>query len=220
MNLAEQALLEIYPEKHETKNIVIRYSSKFRAFNANVKWDSRTITFSLSRNWLEFSEDLRKGLFQHLLIKMYRDKNYKKTFELDLYEKFTKNLGKYAKVEKTEEELEESFRRINEKYFEGLMPTPNLVWGQDSIRKLGHYEYATDTVVISSIFKGNPEQTDYIMHHELLHKKHGAKTTKTGRSLHHSTAFRQDESKYADPDAEQKLKSYLRKKRIKRIFRF
>jgi len=217
--LAMQAYKELFSDDFQKRDIRVRYSAKFKGLNANVKYSKSFIEFSLSRDWLEFSNDLKKGVFQHLFIKMNPKKEYNKTFSLDLYEKFLANLEKYAKVHSIDSELEESFERINKVYFEGLMEKPNLVWGQKSFRKLGHFEYYTNTVVISSIFKGVPELTDYIMYHELLHKKHGGKKTKSGRTIHHSTAFRKEEALFEDKNAEKKLNNFLRRKKFLGIFR-
>lgn len=213
-DLAREALLELFPGIVENRKIIVRFSGKFKSMNANVRYSPSFIEFSLSKNWFEFSDDLRKGVFQHLFIKMFPGKHYVKTFSLDIYYKFLKNLERYAKVEELDPELEESYNRINAVYFEGMIEKPNLVWGQRSFRKLGHFEYYTNTIVISTVFKGYPELTDYIMYHELLHKKHGSKPTKTGRIIHHSSEFKKDEAKFLDKDAEKKLKFFLRKKKL------
>lgn len=218
--LAREALNELFPGMIENRKIVVRYSSKFKSMNANVRYSSIIIEFSLSRKWIEFSDDLRKGLFQHLFIKMFNLRDYEKTFSLDLYHKFLNNLEKYAKVDSVDKELEESYERINSAYFNGNIEKPNLKWGRRSFRKLGHFEYYTNTVLISLVFKGHPELTDYIMYHELLHKKHGGKATKTGRMIHHSSEFKKDEAKFLDKDAEKKLKFFLRKKKIFGLFSF
>jgi len=217
--LAKEAYAELFLGEFEQRKIIVKYSGKFKGLNANVKYSSSFIEFSLSRDWMEFSDDLRKGVLQHLFIKMNPKKEYKKTFSLDLYYKFLENLEKYAKVHSVDGELEESYSRINTEYFDGMMEKPNLVWGQKSFRKLGHFEYYTNTVVMSSIFRGHPELTDYIMYHELLHKKHGGKPTKSGRTIHHSTAFRKEEALFKDKDAEKKLNSFLRKKKFLGLLR-
>jgi len=220
MNLAEKAYYGLFPDKLEDRTFEVSYSGKFKDFNANVKYTASYIKFSLSREWLEFSEDLRIGLIQHLLVRVFSRRKYEKTFELDLYLKFMDNVGKYTKVEHDDYELSESYERINAIYFDGFMEKPNLKWGQDAFSKLGHYEYASNTVVISNIFKDEPEQLDYIMHHELLHKKHGNKVTKTGRNIHHSREFKRDEAKYHDKDAEKNLNKFLRRKKFKKALWF
>lgn len=219
MNLAEEAFQELYPTIKEDRTILVSYSGKFKSLNANVKYNRSKIHFSLSKDWLEYSEDIRKGLIQSLLIKVLKHK-YTKTLELDLYYKFLNNLGRYAKVEHADPILEESFNRINKTYFSGSMEKPNLIWGQDAFRKLGHYEYASNTVLISNIFKKNTELLDYIMYHELLHKKHGNRTTKTGRTIHHSRAFKEEEKQFLDKEAEKKLTAFIRKERVRNAFKF
>lgn len=219
MNIAEEAFKELYPGKTENREFRISYSSKFKPLNANVKYTQNYIHFFLSRDWQEFSDDLKKGLLQHLLLKIFPKYEYEKTMELDLYEKFVSNLGRYAKVERTDPELEESFNRVNTDYFDGEMEKPNLVWGKNASTKLGHYEYATNTVLVSSVFKGENELLDYIMYHELLHKKHGHRNTGK-RTIHHTKAFKEEEALYKVKDVEKKLKTFLRKKRFRNLLGF
>lgn len=219
MNLAKEAFDELFPRFSEERKLVVSYSGKFKDFNANVKYSDKFIHFSLSKGWLEFGDDLKKGVIQHLLLKMFSCRKFTKPFSLDLYEKFIDNVGRYSKVDRSHPELDDSFERINKRYFNDMMEKPNLVWGLNAFRKLGHYEFASNTVVMSSIFRGEPEMIDYIMHHELLHKKHGGKTTKSGRTIHHSREFKLDEAKYHDKESERKLKRFLRKKKLKNVFK-
>ena len=218
MNLGEEAYKELFPIYDEYRSIEINYSAKFKSLNANVKYDINKIIFSLSKDWLEYSEDLRKGLIQHLLLKVYPRRRYEKPLALDLYDKFTENLGKYTKVEESHPKLVESFDRVNLEYFDGQMERPNLEWGGKAFSKLGHYEYASNLVVISDIFREEKEFLDYIMYHELLHKKHGYRKTKSGRAMHHTKEFLADEKKFKVKDIEQKLKWFIRKKRLKKTF--
>jgi hypothetical protein len=218
--LANEALKELFADKTENREILVKYSGKFKGFNANVRYTSRQIIFSLGSDWIEVSDDIKKGLMQHLFIKVYRGEKYVRTMDMDLYEKFVSNLGKYVPVDESDEELTKSFERINNEYFQGLLEMPNLVWGQDSFRKLGHYEYATNTIMISNIFQGEPEFTDYIMYHEMLHKKQGRKITETGRSIHHDSNFRREEAKYKEKDSEIRLKEFIRRKRLRGVFKF
>jgi len=207
MNLAEEAFKELYLDQYEDREFIITYSGKFKKLNANVKYNQTKIHFSLSKDWLEYSEDIRKGLIQNLLIKVFKHE-YTKTLELDLYEKFLNNLGRYAKVDNNDPILEESYNRINKKYFSDSMDKPNLVWGQDAFRKLGHYEYASNTILVSSIFKKEPELLDYIMYHEVLHKVLKFKQSGT-KNYHHTAEFRRKEKEFENSD--------LMEKRIKEI---
>lgn len=217
--ILKNSIQELFEEHKETRKIELKYSAKFKGFNANVRYNFQKITFSLSKDWLEISDDIKIGLIQHLASKIIK-KPYKKTFQLDLYEKFISNLPRYAKITNNDPILENSFNKMNKKYFDNLLERPNLVWGEKAFKKLGHYEYQTDTILISSIFKKNIELLNFVMFHEMLHKKHGMKKTKTGRMIHHSKAFREDEKKYEDKQIERKLSWFASKQKIKNFLGF
>jgi hypothetical protein len=217
MNLAEKAFLGLLPEKKLTKNLIVKYSRQFNPYNANVSYNAFSMTFKLSREWKKVSEEIKIGLIQALLLKVYKEK--KKTINIDLYNHFIKTIGDYSQVSESEPMLEQSFNRVNEKYFNGFIDKPNLRWGSASFSKLGSYEYGANAVTISSIFKEEDAQEllDYIMYHELLHKKHKFHS-KNGRSYHHTKHFRSKEKEFDNPCIEEKLKKFLAKKRIKHVF--
>jgi hypothetical protein len=218
MNLAERAFSELFPEKTLDKSLKIRYSRAFNAYNANVKYTFYSMTFNLSYEWKRVSEEIKTGLIQLLLLKAYRVKK-KHTLNIDLYEKFIKSVGDYSAVTKSDAVLERSFNRVNDKYFFGMIDKPNLRWGGESFSKLGSYEYGANLITISSVFKGeeNEELLDYIMYHELLHKKHKF-STKNNRSYHHTKHFREKEKAFENPRIEEKLKRFLANKKIRKAF--
>ncbi len=221
-NLAEKSIRELFPEKKEKRRIKLKYSNRFSEYNANVKYNNEEIIFSLSKKWDEVSPEIQQGLIEHLLCKMYGEK--KKSIKQDLYRSFMKNLSEYSRVKEQEEYLKKRFEIINNKYFFGLMSEANIKWGREATTKLGHYEYATDTIVISSIFKEAKikkeveELLDFVIYHEMLHKKHKYNHKKE-RSRHHTRAFREDEKKWHDKNIEKKLRNFVRKKKIKKILR-
>jgi hypothetical protein len=97
-------------------------------------------------------------------------------------------------------DLNEIFARVNEAYFDGLMLKPILTWNRMlTARKFGHYQPGRDTIMIS-VTLDDPEvpafALDFVMYHELLHKKHGIMTV-NGRRLSHSPAFRAEERRFA-----------------------
>ena len=96
--------------------------------------------------------------------------------------------------------LDESFDRVNAVYFQRNMPRPNLVWSQArTVQKFGHYQASRDTVMLSlSLDQPTvpPSLVDYLMYHELLHKKHGTIVV-NGRRLVHTAAFRKDEQGFS-----------------------
>ena len=106
---------------------------------------------------------------------------------------------------------------INDKYFLGLIELPNLKFGKNSFTKLGSYSYASDTITISSALKHDFELLDYVMHHELLHKKHQF-NSKNGRSYHHTALFRKKEKEFENAGLMEKRLGRLRLKNFFRLF--
>tara|TARA_Y100000310_G_scaffold342660_1_gene446823 strand:- start:200 stop:877 length:678 start_codon:yes stop_codon:yes gene_type:complete len=209
MNLPEQAFNLLYPEKETIYSFSLNYSGKFKSYNANIKKINNRIDLNLSKNWVNINEDIQIGLIQELLLKIFKHK--KATLNIDLYNSFMRNIHLAAPKTKSHPILEASFNRINEEYFNNLMEQPNLMFGNHSRRKLGSYEYGTDTVIISKIFLESSERLlDYIMYHELLHKQHKF-TSKNNRNYHHSTEFKKKEHDFMDFKAvEAELNSFLR----------
>jgi hypothetical protein len=208
----------------QNRRVLLKYSGHFNNYNANVRYTRTHIEFNLSALWKNIDEDIQIGLIESLVIRMNKIKGIN-TSGMKLYESFMKGLSKYAKKHRYDPELEESFNRMNEKLLNGMMEKPNLVFANESFRKLGSYEYGTDTVYISTIFKGLPDPEkkllDYVVYHELLHKKHTF-NVKNGRHQAHTAAFRNDEKKFrAEADMEKELNAWLGKKKysIKRVFR-
>jgi hypothetical protein len=81
-------------------------------------------------------------------------------------------------------------------YLHNTLEQPTLKWGQASTTTLAHYDLHTDTIVVSTIFKEAPlHLIDYVMYHEMLHKKHQYKQT-GNRSHFHTAAFRKDEKQF------------------------
>lgn len=214
MDFVQEAYRELYPNQELTRMTALTYSGKFSDYNARVYLTPLKLEFRLSKSWRGISREIQIGLLQHLLAKLFKTKI--RTNNMDLYEYFLKNV--HLAVPKTESDptLDASFQRLNEKYFSGLIDKPNLVWGLPSKRKLGSYEYARDTIVMSSIFKDAPQEfLDSVMYHEMLHKKHKFKES-NGRCRHHTAAFRAEERQFENfDDVERRMKYFLAKKKFK-----
>jgi len=96
-------------------------------------------------------------------------------------------------------DLEEVFKRVNEEYFGGRLERPFLTWsGAMTRRRLGHYVPTRDTVVISLTLDDPavpPYVIDFVMYHELLHKKLGVRVAR-GRRYVHTPEFRRAEREF------------------------
>jgi len=202
-------------KKTKGKQLVIKYNNKFRAYNANIKYSEKRIIISMSKKWEDISEEIKKGLFQLLILKVFRIK--KKTKQIGLYYSFIKNLTKYSEGNENEtpNKLLESFKRINKRFFHDLESMPKIKYGKQSFSVLGNYNYHTGTITISSIFMKIKEEDnfflDFVMYHELLHKKLGFNSD-SSRNIYHSKAFLKEEQKY-DPEIERKLRLFISKRK-------
>jgi hypothetical protein len=217
MSILTDAFEDLFPEKNlEDYNLNVKYNDRFKPYNANVKYRRNSFEFNLSRKWKRVSREIQIGLLQSLLLKVFKKK--KSTFNIDLYNNFMKHIHIAAPKTKIDPFLEESFYRVNEKYFSGLIEKTNLVW-HDSIRRLGSYEYGSDTISISKVLEPDLNVLDYVMHHEMLHKKLKFKD-KNGSCRHHTKEFRELERKFDDwKEMENRLKT-IGKRRFKGVLPF
>jgi hypothetical protein len=219
MGIVEDAFKGLYPEKEFNYSASIKYSGRFKIYGANVKKIGNCLEFGLSRKWKIVGDDIKTGLIQSLLVKLFG--KGASTNNIDLYNIFVKKLHIAVPKDNIDAELEKSFDRVNEKYFFGIIEKPNLRWGSDSLSKLGYYEYQTDTITISSIFRDSPVHLlEYVMYHEMLHKKHKF-DVKNGRSYHHTSEFREDEKEFEDWESVEKdLKIFCRRYKRRGMFGF
>lgn len=202
---------EICPNKNI--NFEIIYSGRLKPYSAHAIYDKNLnfVEFKLSKKWRGISDDIKIGLLQELLMKLLKIK--KRTMNVDLYNNFIKNLHKAIPKTKIEPMLKESFDRVNEKYFFGMADMPNLKFGSESTVTLGHYDFKTDTITISRIFEKHPELLDYIMYHELLHKKFKFRNSGM-KNIYHSKRFKEEEKRFEGFEEIQKIiKRLLARKR-------
>ena len=117
--------------------------------------------------------------------------------------------------------LDNIFDSVNREYFDGEMPRPRLRWSaRKTFRKFGHYRFATDEVMLSTTLdspKVSRFLVEFIMYHELLHKKHGQKL-QGSRFIYHSPDFRRDEQKFKRYEEAEKVLSKLARASARRMF--
>jgi hypothetical protein len=122
----------------------------------------------------------------------------------DEYQAIAAELGALGGVEEAaggvHHPLAASFDRVNAAYFGGTMPRPRLIWSKVFTGRLfGHYDRLRDTVMISCTLDRAdvPESVvDFVMYHELLHKKLGLDWRGERMAMHTGT-FRDEERRFA-----------------------
>ncbi len=220
-NTDEHALLVkafsgLYPEKEINLEFSIVYSSKFHDYNANVRFTRSSLRFNLSSKWKNISEEIKIGLLQSLLNKVFKTKI--KTQSIELYHIFLKNVDISAPKTKSDKYLETLFNMLNEKYFFGLLEKPNLKW-HNSNNKVGTYEYGSDTISISrKLLDGRAELVEYVLYHEMLHKK--LKFSEKSPHRQHTLEFKRLEKRFENYDAIKKELSGLANSKISVIKSF
>lgn len=215
MKLLEEAFIELFPERDSSKyEFRLKYTDRFKPYNANVMYRKsflqHSMQFNLSRKWKGVSREIQIGLIQGLMLKIFKEKN--KTTNMELYDHFMKSLHISIPKINTDPLLEECFNRVNENYFFGMMEKPNLTW-HDSIRRLGSYEYGSDTISISRVLSSDVNALEYVMYHEMLHKKFKF-SSNNGRTCHHSKEFKEEEKKFQNSEElEKSIHSIIRRSR-------
>ena len=199
-------------------SFLLKYSGKFRGYNANVRISGKRLSFGLSRNWRQVGKDIRIGLIQELLCRVLGIS--RTTMNIEIYRIFLKKVHLAVPKENIDPFLGESFDRVNDKYFSGMIEKPNLVWGHKSFSKFGSYDYGADTISISQVLEKHINLLDYVMYHEMLHKKHKFTNSKS-RTLHHTAEFRKSEREFENSaEMERQLGRISAKRRLASFFGF
>jgi hypothetical protein len=213
-DIAQKAFENIFPDSDKQYSFNITYTNRLKNFGSNVCLSGGVMEFKLSKKWFSISDEIKMGLMQELMLKLFKAK--KQSMYVDLYNNFIRALHVAIPKDKSDPLLEESFKRINEKYFLGLVEQPNLVWGGFSTRTFGSYDFKTDTIRISSIFHDEePVFLDYIMFHETLHKQR--KFFKSGnKTYYHDKRFKRLEKVFENSDQiEKALGKLARRARVR-----
>jgi hypothetical protein len=98
-------------------------------------------------------------------------------------------------------DLENLFRDLNERYFEGLLERPHIGWSTRSWRRqFGCYDPGPNQILLNRTMD-HPSVprcvVEYVLFHEMLHVKHP--TRRSGCSLvSHSHEFRREEKRFSE----------------------
>ena len=107
-------------------------------------------------------------------------------------------------------DLDKTFDRLNQEYFEGDLKKPDITWTRSRTRStLGMYDDTFNIIAINRRLDARhvPRYVlDYIMYHEMLHIRHPI-VVRNGRRMVHPRKFREDERKFRD---HQRAKTWLR----------
>ncbi|HOI18851.1 MAG TPA: hypothetical protein PLX15_03230 [Candidatus Woesearchaeota archaeon] len=206
--------------------VCVKYSAKFKGYNSRIILNKSMskIEFRLSKSFNGVDEDICLGLYQTLIARLFKKKVL--TLRMEIFERFIKNIHSNYIIENSfsDLKLKDSFSRVNERFFNGSMSIRRVCFGKQSYQTLGKYDFNSDEITVSAILKNEEcELIDFIMYHEMLHKKHGF-----GNFLkrsYHNRQFRDDEKKFPNYRLiDKKLGELSRRKRreqkkgLKRFF--
>ncbi|NMC46211.1 MAG: SprT family zinc-dependent metalloprotease [Chloroflexi bacterium] len=111
--------------------------------------------------------------------------------------------------------LQQLFDKINDEYFSGKLGQPRLRWsGREATRRLGYYHPDSDTITISCFLdqRSIPAYvTEYVLYHEMLHKKLGLKEVNSYR-VAHTAQFKKLERKFAKATAAETFLKQIQQK--------
>jgi len=97
-------------------------------------------------------------------------------------------------------DLDSSFSRVNNTYFKNSIARPRLCWTKTfTNRRFGSYDFSSDRITISATLDQShiPEYVvDFIVYHELLHKKLGIRWQNDRRGVH-TPEFLREEKKFS-----------------------
>ena len=181
----------------------------FASLNNTIRLREGRILIRLS-DLLEGAEDSVLFAILHILV----SKLYRKEIHAGHSARFRKFAGGAAIAEKlhlvrstrgrkrisgpagTHYHLDEIFDDLNVRFFHGLMARPQMSWSSNHSRyRLGHYDPAHNTIVISRVFDrpGVPRYAiEYLVYHEMLHLRHPVRMQGSRRCVH-PRAFQEEE---------------------------
>ena len=113
MSLVEQAFNELFPDKNFKYFPILKYSGRFKGYNANLRLNKVTgvLTINMSKQWRHVSKEIKMGLIQEMLCKIHKKKI--KTTNMDLYNHFLRSVHISVPKTKSHPVLEKSFFRVS-----------------------------------------------------------------------------------------------------------
>ena len=177
VSLVHEAFNRLWPEKEFSYFICEEYNRRLGSFNAHISLKGKELGFKYNLKWRKVDSEIRIGLIQHLLLKLFAKGLEKKrtTFNIKLYNNFCKQISTYVSEDHDLDAncsvLKASFARMNRQFFNGELAECKLSWGSKAVRRLASYNFNSDSITVSSVFRESPQHIlDLLMYHEMLHK--------------------------------------------------
>jgi len=75
-SIALEGFRELFPEKNGV-SCSVRYKKRMKGYSASIAYSraSNLVEFRLGRGWMDVSQTIKKGLFQELLVKIFKKKS-------------------------------------------------------------------------------------------------------------------------------------------------
>lgn len=219
-------LEKIFNSLQARENIRIEFYP-YAGIRHSIRKREGKILIRISDTFLDAPQDVLLALGRILLAKLNKNPVSKK--DRDVYSRYVASEELQDKaaallsgrrkairiVKGNHRSLEDSFQRVNTTYFGGLMEKPTLTWGRKKARRtLGRYDLQRDVVCVSPFLDSSevPEEfLDFIMYHELLHKKHGVQE-RGGKLWAHTPQFKRDEKRFHDYEKMKKIMGDIARK--------
>src|SRR3989344_2729344 len=90
MNLIQESFNRLFPDKEFAYTTELNYNRRLNDFNANIRLQQRIIAINLNLQWKDIDDEIKIGLIQSLLLKIFQERT--NTQNLELYNNFVKNI--------------------------------------------------------------------------------------------------------------------------------
>ena len=111
MDIIQNSFDRLFPDNEFHYETEMEYNRRLGDFNANISLIRNKIKVNLNLQWKDIDNEIKIGLIQHLLLKIFKKKI--NTTNIDLYNNFVKNIPLLTPKTKSDPLLEASFQRVN-----------------------------------------------------------------------------------------------------------
>jgi len=201
-------LIQIFRQekkKHKQKKTALQIYIENARYLFRSTLVNKTCQLHISEGFIAADSEINISLIQTLFIKNKDDLFKIRQFNhSEAYKHIMQTLCRYTEQSSLSTkghlyDLKRIFQRVNRQYFRNSMQPPRLIWSSRvALRRLGYYHPDTDTVTISRALDCQSVPLyvlEYVMYHELLHKKLGLKMVNS-RRMAHTRQFKRLEKKF------------------------